>query len=103
MSSTTSDDAVVTAASPVRRRGLKSFFANLGIAAKIMTVVAVLGITSVAAGLISDTNLRGLATDTASLADIQAGLSQSLADVNEQQVMARMLVAQVAAADTDAQ
>src|SRR5690606_38063798 len=88
-------------ATPVRRRRMLSLFADRGIATKIMIVVGVLGLTSLTAGVISDINLRGVAAAAASMADIQSGLSADLADVNELQVTARLLVAQVGAANTD--
>ncbi|NCT92667.1 methyl-accepting chemotaxis protein [Cellulomonas sp. APG4] len=94
----------VTAGDPsVKTRTRGNWFADRGIVTKIMAVVGVLALTSVVAGLVSVVSLRNVSAETAALADIQAGIATDMAIVHQEELKARMLIAQVAAAATEEQ
>ncbi|WP_250445507.1 methyl-accepting chemotaxis protein [Actinotalea sp. C106] len=100
MSSTSSSSATVADHTP--RRGFRRL-TDMGVATKVLAVVGVLALTSIVAGVVADTNLRGVAADAEGLADIQVGLSTDIALVHQEELKARMLIAQVAAAASEQQ
>ncbi|MHB1490898.1 MAG: MCP four helix bundle domain-containing protein, partial [Cellulomonas sp.] len=82
------------------RRGPGSFVANRSISTKILSVIGLLLVVVVASGTMAVSSLRLLAHDSVVLADIQANVVVPLSGLHEAQLKARMLAAQVAAADT---
>ncbi|MBX9245155.1 methyl-accepting chemotaxis protein [Actinotalea ferrariae] len=71
--------------------------------AKILGTLGVMATTAVAGAVVSSVNLQGVAADTEMLAEIQATTVMDLAIVHQEEIKARMLIAQVAGAATDEQ
>ncbi|WP_233404412.1 methyl-accepting chemotaxis protein [Actinotalea solisilvae] len=93
-----SGPAAGTPATGGRRRRL---FADRGVMTKILGTLGVMAFTAVAGAVVSTVNLEGVAEDTQTLADLQASTITDLAVVHQEEIKARMLIAQVAAAATD--
>ncbi len=69
---------------------------------KILGTVAVFLVAALASGVIAVRSMRDLSANTAQLASIQEDLSAPLQTVHQGQLKARMIVAQIAAAPSDA-
>ena len=69
---------------------------------KILGPVVVFLVGALASGVIAVTSMRGLTANTTQLADIQEHVSSPLQTVHQGQLKARMIVAQIAAAPSDA-
>ena len=74
--------------------------ANRSVSTKILSVIGLLVLVVVGSGALAVTSLRTLAHQSAVLAGIQADVVVPLSGLHEAQLKARMIAAQVAAADT---
>ncbi|WP_259308801.1 methyl-accepting chemotaxis protein [Cellulomonas sp. P24] len=66
---------------------------------KILSVIGLLVLVVIGSGTLAITSLRAVAHDSAMLADVQANVVVPLSGLHEAQLKARMLAAQVAAAE----
>ncbi|WP_149205490.1 methyl-accepting chemotaxis protein [Actinotalea subterranea] len=82
-----------------RRTG--SIVKNLPVRTKILSLIVVFAVAAAVSGGVAIKALNGLAGNTAELADIQAGVSAPLQTVHQGQLKARMIAAQIAAAESE--
>jgi len=89
-----------TAADPSarRRRSFAQFIADKSIRTKILVIIGLLAIVAVGTGIVAVFAMRGIAQDTRDVADLQANVVTPLDLAHQNQLKARMIVAQVAAA-----
>ncbi|WP_024286272.1 methyl-accepting chemotaxis protein [Cellulomonas sp. KRMCY2] len=86
---------------PAPQRGA-GWFANLSVRIKIIGLVALFATASAVSGTVALTGMADLADNTETLAMIQATVSAPLQTVHQGQLKARMIIAQIAAATSDA-
>jgi len=84
-----------------RRR--RSLLRDRGVLTKIALAVGVTALAAVVSGGLAVASMRGIATDLESVAEIQSGLAADIAIVHQEELKARMLIAQVMAAATPGQ
>ncbi|MBO1751290.1 methyl-accepting chemotaxis protein [Actinotalea sp. BY-33] len=80
-----------------------SWFGNLKIRTKILSVIGILAASAAVTGVVSIVHLQDLDGYTGELAYINSEVGRPVQLVHQNQLKARMIIAQVAAADTDAQ
>ena len=84
-----------------RRRSVLALLTG-SVRTKILGTVAVFLVASIASGVVAVSSIRNLSNDAEQLAGIQADISTPLQIVHQDQLKARMIVAQVAAAPDQA-
>ncbi|MBT0993051.1 methyl-accepting chemotaxis protein [Cellulomonas sp. DKR-3] len=84
-----------TTSGPQPRRG--TWFANRGIQTKILTVFALLGVVAIASGAYAVTALNTSKADLQTLSSVQANVADVRSLVHQNQLKARMIVANIAA------
>ncbi|HRA51775.1 MCP four helix bundle domain-containing protein, partial [Actinotalea sp.] len=82
---------------PARRHLVRS----LSVRTKILGIVALFAVAGIISGLVAIAGMQGLAENTAELARIQAEVSGPEQTVHQNQLKARMIIAQIAAAPDD--
>ncbi|WP_169166368.1 methyl-accepting chemotaxis protein [Cellulomonas taurus] len=86
---------------PTRRAS--GWFTNRGVRTKILLLLALLGVVSVVIGTVATVRLQSLAASTATVSEVSADVIAPLAVVHQEEIKARMLIAQAAAIDTTTQ
>ncbi|MGN6300030.1 MAG: HAMP domain-containing protein, partial [Angustibacter sp.] len=81
-------------------QGLRGLFVNRGVRTKILTVVVLLGVTAVAVAATALTSFAKLGAAADRIAAVQATLVMNRGTVHQDQLKARMLIAQTAAVST---
>ncbi|WP_203767049.1 methyl-accepting chemotaxis protein, partial [Cellulomonas denverensis] len=84
------------------RRGT-AWFTNRGVRTKILMLLALLGVVSVVIGTVATVRLNSLAASTATVTDVSQNVIAPLAVVHQEEIKARMLIAQAGAVDTSTQ
>uniref|UniRef100_UPI0020285E3B MCP four helix bundle domain-containing protein n=1 Tax=Actinotalea sp. C106 TaxID=2908644 RepID=UPI0020285E3B len=100
MSTTTS---AAPAGAPAASVSRGSWFANLSIRTKILSVIGILAASAAVTGVVAIVSLQDLDANTEELSSINTEVGRPVQMVHQNQLKARMIIAQVAAADTDAQ
>ncbi|GAA3795571.1 methyl-accepting chemotaxis protein [Cellulomonas soli] len=95
MSSTTVGAAAPSLRGP-RRSGM-AWFSDRGVRTKILSLMALAVVLSAGVGTFTLVQLRGVAADTAQIADIVTNMQAPLQTVHQGQLKGRMIVAQIAA------
>ncbi|MEV7972411.1 methyl-accepting chemotaxis protein [Cellulomonas sp. NPDC089187] len=81
-------------------RRATGWFTNRGVRTKILMLLALLGVVSVVIGTVAAVRLQSLAASTATVTDVSQHVIAPLAVVHQEEIKARMLIAQAAAIDT---
>lgn len=68
---------------------------SLSVRSKILGIVALFAVAGIASGAVAVVNMRHLADNTAELARIQADVSGPEQTVHQNQLKARMIIAQI--------
>ncbi|WP_159806101.1 methyl-accepting chemotaxis protein [Cellulomonas citrea] len=83
------------------RRGATSWFSNRAIRTKILSLVGILAIVAGFTGWLAMTSLQNVAADARSIDTTQNDIAAPLGVVHQEEIKARMLVAQAGAYQTD--
>ena len=83
-----------------RRARLRSLVRDRSVLTKILVAVGVTAFVALISGGVAVQSMRDIADDLASVAEIQAGLATDVAIVHQEEIKARMLIAQVMASAT---
>jgi methyl-accepting chemotaxis protein len=86
---------------PGRGRGGTAWFRDRGVRTKILLLLALLGVVIAATGTYAALSLRDLAERTAQVETVSHDVSAPLAVVHQEEIKARMLIAQAGASATD--
>jgi methyl-accepting chemotaxis protein len=84
-----------------RGRGGTAWFRDRGVRTKILLLLALLGVVIAATGTYAALSLRDLAERTAQVETVSHDVSAPLAVVHQEEIKARMLIAQAGASATD--
>lgn len=87
---------------PDEATGRASWFANLGLRTKLLSITVLLALVGVAAAAVAVVKLHDVGQEMTALAAVQTDVMIPLQTISEDQIMARMLIAQVAASETTA-
>ncbi|MBC7550278.1 MAG: HAMP domain-containing protein, partial [Cellulomonas sp.] len=81
----------------VRPPGVLAWIVDQSVRAKILSLIAVLAVAAVGTGLLAIVSLRAVVASTDEVATIQNDVSYNLGRIHQDQLKARMIVAQLAA------
>ncbi len=98
-----STDPTPRPAAPAPRRRFGLSLVTGSVRTKILGTVSVFLVAALTSGVVAVSAIRDLTANTEMLASIQAGVSAPLQTVHQGQLKARMIVAQIAAAPSDAE
>ncbi|NTW42788.1 MAG: methyl-accepting chemotaxis protein, partial [Cellulomonadaceae bacterium] len=85
-----------------RARGLAATFADRSIRTKILALISILAAIAVAISAVAMSAMSGIAADTKLLASLQQDISTHLSAAHQNELKARMIIAQIAAVESDA-
>ena len=88
-------------ATPAPRGRLGMTLVTGSVRTKILGTVVIFIVAALASGMVAVGAIRNLTNDTTRLADVEASVSAPLQTIHQDQLKARMIIAQIAAAPTD--